>query len=77
MVIVPPVILLTLVPVSLAGWGVREGAMIGLFTLIGASKAAVLSMSLLYGMVLVLTSLPGFYVYLTNNLGRGRVTGDA
>ncbi|MGE0082260.1 MAG: lysylphosphatidylglycerol synthase domain-containing protein [Thiohalomonadaceae bacterium] len=77
MVVVPPVILLTLIPVSLAGWGVREGAMIGLFTLIGASKAGVLSMSLLYGLVLVLTSLPGFYVYLTNNTGREKATGKA
>jgi hypothetical protein len=30
-VLVPPVILLTLLPVSLAGWGVREGAMVAFF----------------------------------------------
>lgn len=64
LVIVPPVILLTIVPISMAGWGVREGAMIGLFTLIGAPKAAVLSMSILYGLVLIAASLPGLYVYL-------------
>ena len=64
LIIVPPVILLTLIPISLAGWGVREGAMIGLFALIGADKTLVLSMSLLYGLVLVIASLPGFYVYL-------------
>lgn len=65
MVIVPPVILLTLVPVSLAGWGVREGGMIGLFTLIGADKTLVLSMSILYGVTLIVSSLPGLYAYLT------------
>lgn len=65
MVIVPPVILLTLVPISLAGWGVREGAMIGLFTLIGADKSTVLSMSILYGIILIIASLPGLYVYLS------------
>lgn len=64
MIIVPPVILLTLIPVSLAGWGVRESAMVGLFTLIGADQAAVLSMSILYGVVLIVSSLPGFYLYL-------------
>lgn len=64
-VIIPPVILLTLIPVSLAGWGVREGAMIGLFTLIGADETTVLSMSILYGLVLIIASLPGFYVYVT------------
>ena len=64
-VIVPPVILLTLVPVSLAGWGVREGAMIGLFTLIGADNSIVLSMSILYGIILIIASLPGLQVYIS------------
>jgi len=64
-VIVPPVILLTLIPISLAGWGVREGAMIGLFTLIGADKSIVLSMSILYGIILIIASLPGLQVYLS------------
>ncbi|MCG6976347.1 MAG: flippase-like domain-containing protein, partial [Acidiferrobacterales bacterium] len=44
LVVVPPVILLTIVPISLAGWGVRETGMVGLFLLIGAEKAEVLSM---------------------------------
>lgn len=64
LIIVPPVLLLTLIPLSLAGWGIREGAMIGLFTLIGADKVNVLTMSILYGLVLVIASLPGLQVYL-------------
>ena len=63
-VIVPPVVLLTLIPISLAGWGIREGAMIGLFGLIGAVQANVLSMSILYGIILIIASLPGLYTYL-------------
>ena len=63
-VVVPPVILLTLIPVSLAGWGIREGAMIGIFSLIGAAQANVLSMSILYGIILIIASLPGLYTYL-------------
>lgn len=63
-VIVPPVILLTLIPVSLAGWGIREGAMIGLFGLIGGVAANILSMSILYGIILIIASLPGLYTYL-------------
>jgi glycosyltransferase 2 family protein len=65
MVIFPPVFLLTLIPISLAGWGVREGAMIGLFMLIGASKESVLSLSLLYGFIVILCSLPGMFFWLT------------
>jgi uncharacterized protein (TIRG00374 family) len=64
LVIVPPVILLTIVPISLAGWGVREGAMIGLFVLIGAQKPPVLSMSVLYGLLLIVASMPGMYYFL-------------
>lgn len=63
-VVVPPVILLTLIPISLAGWGIREGAMIGIFGLIGATQANVLSMSILYGIILIIASLPGLYTYL-------------
>ena len=65
MVIVPPVILLTLIPISLAGWGVREGGMIGLFALIGGEHTLVLSMSILYGVTLIVSSLPGLYAYLS------------
>ncbi len=64
LIVVPPVLLLTLVPVSLAGWGVREKAMIVLFTMIGADKVSALTMSILYGLVLVIASLPGLQVYL-------------
>lgn len=64
MVVVPPVILLTIIPVSLAGWGVRESGMIGLFLLIGAQKATILSVSLIYGLILVAASAPGMYFFL-------------
>ena len=63
-VIVPPVFLLTLIPISLAGWGIREGALIGFFSLIGGNNANILSMSILYGVILIIASLPGLYTYL-------------
>jgi hypothetical protein len=64
LVLVPPVMMLTIAPISLAGWGVRESGMIGLFLLIGANKAQVLSMSVLYGLILLAASLPGLYLFL-------------
>jgi hypothetical protein len=64
LVIMPPVFLLTLIPVSLAGWGVREGAMLGLFLLIGADKTLVLTISLMYGVIVLTSSLPGIYFFL-------------
>jgi glycosyltransferase 2 family protein len=62
--IVPPTLVLTVIPVSIAGWGVREGALIGLFSLIGANKTMVLMMSLLYGLTLIVVSLPGLVTFL-------------
>ncbi|MCI5221434.1 MAG: UPF0104 family protein [Candidatus Electrothrix sp. AR4] len=64
LVLVPPVLLLTLLPVSLAGWGVREGAMVAFFLLVGADKSRVLTFSVLYGVVALIASLPGLLVYL-------------
>ena len=62
--IVPPALVLTVIPISIAGWGVREGALVGLFSLIGADKTVVLMMSLVYGILLILVSLPGLAVFL-------------
>lgn len=62
--IVPPALVLTVVPVSIAGWGVREGALVGLFSLIGADRTVVLMMSLLYGITLIVVSLPGLVIFL-------------
>ena len=66
-VMVPPVILLTLLPISLAGWGVREGAMVAFFLLINAEKSQVLTFSLLYGLVVLAASLPGVIVSIRRN----------
>jgi uncharacterized membrane protein YbhN (UPF0104 family) len=63
-IIVPPAIFLTIIPISLAGWGVREGALVALFSLIGADKATILTMSILYGLIQIVVSLPGFIIYL-------------
>ncbi|HEB99870.1 MAG TPA: flippase-like domain-containing protein [Thiotrichales bacterium] len=64
LVLLPPVILFTLIPISLAGWGVREGSMIGIFTLIGAEREPVFVLSVLYGLLVILTSLPGMLFWL-------------
>lgn len=64
LVAMPPVFLLTFVPVSLAGWGIREGAMVGIFMLVGADKDHILAVSILYGLTLIVSSLPGGLFWL-------------
>ncbi len=63
-VIIPTVLIITIIPISLAGWGIRESAMIGLFILIGADETKVLSVSVLYGLLSVLIGIYGSYYYI-------------
>jgi hypothetical protein len=50
LLIVPPALLLASVPVSLGGWGVREGALAAGFVLVGASGEAGVATSILFGL---------------------------
>jgi uncharacterized membrane protein YbhN (UPF0104 family) len=63
-ILVPPAMLFTVIPISLAGWGVREGAMVALFSFVGADKERVLAMSILYGLILIIVSLVGLVLFL-------------
>jgi glycosyltransferase 2 family protein len=47
--LVLPVVLVTIVPISIAGWGVREGAMVAAFAYAGLPQSDGLTVSLLFG----------------------------
>ncbi len=68
LIAIPPVFLLTIVPISLAGWGVRESGMVGILMLVGAQKEEILVISVLYGLLLILASLPGAWFWNKNKL---------
>jgi hypothetical protein len=63
-VIVPPVTLIQLLPVSLAGWGVREVVLVVALGLFGIPAEAALAASLLLGFCLILVGLPGGVIWL-------------
>jgi len=63
LVLVPPVILLMVLPISLAGWGVRENAMIAAFGLVGVPAGEALVLSIAFGLSVLLSSLPGGAVW--------------
>lgn len=69
-ILVPPAIVFTVLPISIAGWGVREGALVTLFASIGADSTLVLMMSLLYGLSLIVVSLPGLLVFILDGGSR-------
>ena len=50
--------LITVLPISLGGWGLREASMVGLFGMFGAPAEPVLAMSLLVGLLPLMVSLP-------------------
>jgi uncharacterized membrane protein YbhN (UPF0104 family) len=52
-------------PISIAGWGVRETAMVSAFSFVGIPDASTLVLSILFGIVTMLTALPGGLVFLT------------
>lgn len=70
MVIMPPVILLTIIPISLAGWGIREGAMAGLFGFAGVSKELAISMSIIYGFTYILQGIVGLVLWIKSKGNR-------
>lgn len=64
LVLVPLALLFSVLPISIAGWGLREGAVMTLFSALGTDRAAAVAMSLLYGFILAVVSLPGLSEYL-------------
>lgn len=57
--LVSTVILITMIPVSFAGWGLREGAMVALLAFAGVGAPDALALSILIGLVMLAASLPG------------------
>lgn len=64
LVLVPPIVLLTTLPVSLAGWGVREGAAVAGFALVGVTAPDALALSVAFGLVQIAAGLPGLLLWL-------------
>jgi len=67
LVLVSPVMLVSVVPISIAGWGVREGAMVAAFALVGIAAADALVVSVAFGLLNVMIGLPGGLVFLATN----------
>jgi hypothetical protein len=64
LILVLPVILITIVPISIAGWGVREGAMVAAFAYAGLPQSDGLIVSLLFGAGYLLLGAAGGIVWI-------------
>ncbi|MES2253238.1 MAG: lysylphosphatidylglycerol synthase transmembrane domain-containing protein [Pseudomonadota bacterium] len=61
--VLPTVFLLSFLPISFAGWGVREVAFVSLFKFFGLPSEQALSLSVAYGLVSLLAVMPGVLLY--------------
>jgi hypothetical protein len=68
--LVPPVLLAMLIPVSVAGWGVREGAAAFFWGLAGLPPAQGVAVSMTYGLLVLVAALPGAMCLLQAKWGR-------
>ena len=64
LLIVPLVGLMMVVPISIAGWGVREGVMVVGFGYLGVTPESSLALSILYGLSMLAVALPGGIIWM-------------
>lgn len=64
MILMPPVILATILPVSIGGWGMRETAMVFTLGLVGVEPERAFLLSVLMGVLSIVMSLPGGVLWL-------------
>jgi glycosyltransferase 2 family protein len=62
--LIPVALFAVLVPISVAGWGVREGVLVFLLGLVGIPGSQGLSLSIGYGIITVIAALPGGLIWL-------------
>ncbi len=68
--LIPPVVLIASIPISIAGWGVRESAMMTAFAYAGLAATDGLIVSVLYGAAMFLTGVVGGIVWILNRTTR-------
>ncbi|MEX2450815.1 MAG: lysylphosphatidylglycerol synthase transmembrane domain-containing protein [Rhodospirillales bacterium] len=77
LVLIPPVLLISTLPISIAGWGVREGAMVAALGLVGVPPEGALVLSILLGLLALAVCLPGGLVWMLGSEKRGDVLAEA
>ena len=64
MAVMAMVLLATALPISIAGWGIREASLVTMLGLLGTSNEPALLLSLEFGLLTMLASLPGGALWL-------------
>jgi len=64
LLMIPLVTLIMVIPISIAGWGVREGVMVVGFGYLSVDPEAALALSMLYGLSVLIVALPGGLIWM-------------
>jgi uncharacterized membrane protein YbhN (UPF0104 family) len=67
-VIIPTALIISTIPVSLAGWGLREWSFVSITGALGTPVHCVVSFSLVIGFIQVIWAIPGLLWYLQSSL---------
>jgi glycosyltransferase 2 family protein len=70
LVFIPAIGLISMIPISVGGTGIREAAYILMFSSIGVEDHQALALSVLWLGVIAITSLPGGIVYIARGSGK-------
>jgi len=74
--LLPPVLLVSTIPVSIAGWGVRESSMIAAFSFAGLAEGDGLTLSILFGAAIFAVGLAGGLVWILSGSRRPAAQGS-
>lgn len=73
--ILPLILTAMMIPLSVGGWGLREGAAAALWPVLAAPAEAGIAASIAFGLVILVASLPGVWVLLSRRRPRAAQQG--
>jgi uncharacterized protein (TIRG00374 family) len=76
LIFVPVITLISMIPISLNGMGLREYAFMSLFSAVGVAPESCIALGLLSSLFIILTSLPGgiIYIFFRNKADRSSLS---
>ena len=74
--LIPLALLVAMIPISIGGWGIREGAFLGAFSLVGVVPGDAVALSVTFGLSRIVASFPGGLIWIFNTDIRQSVNTD-
>jgi glycosyltransferase 2 family protein len=76
LIVVPLANILQSLPISIAGWGVRESFFVAAFGMLAIGAPQAIALSVVFGLLIVVSSLPGGILWLFQGVGSLRGVRD-